>query len=238
MTDKVRKGFPMTKLRILAGGGIAASMRDIAPRFERLTGHRIDFFFGTTPELIVEATAGTPFDAAVTPHEVFADKAAHARFHAAPLVDIARVGLGLAVRSGKPKPDISTPDALKSALLDTQSLATIPASAAGMQIMRLFDRLGITEAMAARIKVKKAPPDVVQAVASGEAEFGMFLANVFKSPGVELVTPFPAELQQEVVFAAAIAADTARQDAAEAFIAHLRSPEAAAMISERGMTPA
>lgn len=228
----------MTELRILAGGGIAAPMRDIAPRFERATGHRLEFFFGTTPELIVEATSGTTFDAAVTPREVFADATARAQFRTTPLTEIARVGLGLAVRAGAAKPDIATPDALKEALLGAESLATIPASAAGMQIMRLFDRLGIRDAMAAKTRVKKAPADVVQAVASGETEFGMFLANVFKSPGVELVTPFPAELQQEVVFVASVAANTAHSDAAEAFITYLGSPDAAALIRERGMVPA
>ena len=226
----------MTELRILAGGGIAAAMRDIAPHFECTTGHRLEFFFGTTPELIEQATSGAVYDAAVTPREVFADNAARTKFGA--LIDVARVGLGLAMRSGKAKPDIATPDALKAVLLGAESLATIPASAAGMQIMRIFDHLGIADAMAAKIKVKKAPPDVVQAVASGETEFGMFLANVFSAPDVELVTPFPAELQQEVVFAAAIAADTAHQDATEAFLAYLASPDATALIRERGMVPA
>ncbi len=228
----------MTDLRILAGGGIAAPMRDIAPHFERATGHRIEFFFGTTPELIAEATSGAVFDAVVTPHEVFADAEARARFSDRPRTDVARVGLGFAVRSGKAKPDIATPDALKQVLLGASSLATIPASAAGVQIMRIFDHLGIAEAMAAKVRVKKAPPDVVEAVASGEAEFGMFLANVFGAPGVELVTPFPAELQREVVFAAALAVETANRAAAEAFVAYLGSPDAAALIRDRGMVPA
>ena len=227
----------MTDLRILAGGGIAAPMRSIAPHFERATGHRIALFFGTTPELIAEATSGAAFDAVVTPQEVFADAAARARF-ATPFTDIARVGLGLAMRAGGTKPDIATPDALKETLLNATSLATIPASAAGMQIMRLFERLGISDAMAAKIRVKKAPPDIVQAVASGETEFGMFLANVFMSPDVDLVTPFPAELQRTVTFVAAVAADTPHPRVASEFIAYLRSPEAAELIREKGMVPA
>lgn len=227
----------MVEIRILAGGAIAASMRAIAPGFERATGHRLAFFFGTTPVLIEEATSGSTFDAAVMPHEAFSDAETRAQFRPTPLTDIARVGLGLAVRAGAAKPDIATPDALKAALLDASSLATIPASAAGMQIMPLFERLGIADAMATRIRVKKTPPEVVEAVASGETELAMFLANVFMSPDVELVTPFPAELQHEVVFAAAVATDTEHPRIAEEFLAYLKSPDAAAVIKERGMIP-
>jgi molybdate transport system substrate-binding protein len=104
--------------------------------------------------------------------------------------------------------------------------------------MRLFEDLGISDAMAAKTQVKKAPADVIQAVTSGEAEFGMFLANVFQSTDTELVTPFPAELQHEVVFAAAIAAETKHASATEAFIAYLKSPSAISLIKEKGMTPA
>jgi molybdate transport system substrate-binding protein len=227
-----------TELRVLAGGGIAGPMRAIAPYFERSCGHRLRLHFGTTPELIREATSGAAFDAGVTPREVYADTAARSRFAPGPLVDIARVGLGLAVRAGAAKPNISTPDALKAVLLDARSLATIPASAAGAQILRVFDRLGISDAMAGKIQVKKAPPDIVQAVATGETELGMFLTNVFTAPGVELATPFPVELQQEVVFAAAIAVDAANRQAAEEFLAYLKSPDASALIEAGGMTPA
>ncbi|MCC6756006.1 MAG: substrate-binding domain-containing protein [Solirubrobacterales bacterium] len=227
-----------TDLRILAGGGVATPLRAIAEHFERVSGYRLLLHFGTTPELIREVTSGAAFDAALTPREVFSDPAARARFAGGRFVEIARVGLGLAVRAGAAKPDISTTGALKDLMLRAQSLATIPASAAGAQIMRLLARLEIADAMADKIKVKRSPPEVVQAVATGETEFGMFLANVFLAPGVELVTPFPTELQQDVTFVAAIAADTPHQTAADTFLAYLQGPEAAALIKSRGMEPA
>src|SRR5262245_7844332 len=92
------------ELKGLAGGGIAGPLRELGPQFERAAGHKIAFQFGTTPELIKLVTGGEAFDLAVTPREVFEDAGAAARFVAGPRTDIARVGLGVAVRAGTAKP--------------------------------------------------------------------------------------------------------------------------------------
>jgi len=225
------------ELQILAGGAITGPLRDLGAQFERASGHKLVFRFGTTPELIKLATTGGPFDLGVVPREVLKDAAARARFAAGPTTDIARVGLGVAVRSGAPKPDISTSDALKQTLLKAQSIATIPASAAGAQVLRVFESLGISEAMKAKTKVQTGPAQIVEVVAQGEAELGVFLINVLTAPGLDVVGPFPAELQQEVVFTAAVAANTKEAEAAKAFITYLTTPAATAVIKAKGMNP-
>ena len=101
------------------------------------------------------------------------DESARAKFVAGPTNDIASVGLGVAVRSGTPKPEIGTPDALKATLLKAQSIASIPESATGYSIARVFDRLGITEPMKAKMKAQANPAQVVAVVAQGEVELGM-----------------------------------------------------------------
>jgi molybdate transport system substrate-binding protein len=225
------------ELQILAGGAMTGPLRELGAQFERASGHKLVFRFGTTPELIKLATTGGPFDLGVVPREVLMDAAARTRFAAGPTTDIARVGLGVAVRSGAPKPDVSTPEALRQTLLKAQSIATIPASAAGAQVLRVFDRLGIAEAMKVKTKVQPAPAQIVEAIAKGEAELGVFLLNVLTAPGLDVVGPFLAELQQEVVFTASVAADTNEAEASKAFITYLTTSVAAAVIKAKGMDP-
>ena len=125
-------------LQVIAGGGIAGSLNEIAAQFERASGHKVVIRYGTTPELIKMATTGGPFDLGVVPQDVWKDAAARARIAPGPTPDVARVGIGVAVRTGAPKPDISTPEALKRALLAAQSIASIPAS-----MFDMFDVLNL-----------------------------------------------------------------------------------------------
>ena len=224
------------ELQVIAGGGIAGPLKEIAQAFENTTGQKLVIRYGTTPELIRMATGG-PFDAGVVPVDVMRNDAARARFAEGTATEVARVGLGVAVRAGATKPDIGAPEALKRTLLGARSIASIPESATGYLLAKVYERLGITEEMKARIKPQPTPGAIVQSVASGEIELGLFLTNVLTAPGIDLVGPFPPQLQMEVAFTAALSADTRQAEAAKAFIAYLRSPAAAALIRSKGMTP-
>jgi molybdate transport system substrate-binding protein len=225
------------ELKLLAGGSIAGPLNELKAQFERDSGHKLTIQFDSTPNLIKAVTSDAPFDLGVVPVDVFKDAAAKARFVPGPTIDIARVGYGVAVRAGAAKPDISTPDALKQTLIKAQSIATLPASAAGAYVLSVFERLGIGEAMKAKIKVQATPAAIPQAVAKGEAELGVFLTNVLIAPGVELAGSFPADLQQELLFTAAVAQASKEADAAKALITFLRSPAAIAVIKAKGMNP-
>jgi molybdate transport system substrate-binding protein len=223
------------ELAVIAGGSMTAPLRELGQRFEGASGHKLTFRFAGTPELIKLATSGAPFDLGVVPSEVMKDQAARAAV--GPTRAIARVGYGVAVRAGAPKPDVSTPEALKATLLRARSITLYPQSAAGAYVLKTFERLGISDAMTAKLKAQAGPGDIPKAVASGEAELGVFLTNVLAAPGVELAGPFPAELQNELVFVGAVAAGAKSADAAKAFIDYLETPEAAALLRDKGMTP-
>ena len=202
--------LPMTaqsaEVKILAGGSMTASLKELAPRFEKATGHRLDIAFAGTPELIKQATSGAPFDAGVVPVDVMKNEAARAKFAAAQPATIARVGYGVAVKAGAPKPDIATAEKFKDAMLTARSITLYPESAAGAFVMKTFGRLGIADAMKAKLKAQGTPGGIAQAVATGEAEYGVFLTNVLMAPGVEPAGPFPGDLQNELVFVGAVAA--------------------------------
>jgi molybdate transport system substrate-binding protein len=225
------------ELRLLAGGAMTNVWADLKPQFEQTSGHKLEIFFGTTPNLIKEATSDKPFDVGVVPIDVMKDAAARAKFVADPTIDIAYVGLGVAVRSGATKPQIGTVEALKATLLGAQSIASIPESAAGYSIARVFDRLGITAPMQAKVKAQPNPAQVVAVVAKGEVELGVFLINVLTAPDLDVVGPFPDELQENVVFTAAVASQSNEAAAARALIEYLKSPAAVAVIKAKGMIP-
>ena len=225
------------ELKVIAGGSMTALLNNLGPSFEKESGYKLSVHFDSTPNIIARVNSGTPFDVVVVPVDVFKDAGAKARFAAGPTIDIARVGYGVAFRAGAPRPDVSTPNALKKTLLDAQSIAFVPASAAGAYVTKVFERLGIAEEMKAKTRAQAGPPQIAPAVAKGEAELGVFLTNVLIASGVELAGPFPAELQQELVFTSAVAANTREVEAAKAFIDYLKSPAATATIKAGGMVP-
>jgi molybdate transport system substrate-binding protein len=228
-------GAQADDLKVLAGGSLRSILTELAPQFEKASGHKLAIHFDTTPNLIKAATTGEPFDVGVVPIDVFYDKAAKAHF--APPVEFARVGYGVAVKSGAPKPDISTPEAFRQTLLEAKSITFLPASAAGSYILRLFERLGIEDAMRAKTVAQDQPTGIVPAVVNGDAELAVFVNNVLTAPGVDIVGPFPAKYQQELVFPAALAVDTKQKEAAKAFVDFIMSPAATVVVKAKGMTP-
>jgi molybdate transport system substrate-binding protein len=225
------------ELQVIAGGGIAGPLNEIAALFQRASGHKVLIRYGTTPELIKMATSGVPFDLGVVPRDVWRDAGARAQAASRPTADVARVGIGVAVRTGAPKPDISTAEALKQTLRKAESIASIPASATGTQLAGIYERLGITEEMKAKTEAQPAPKQIVEAVANGDAELAVFLLNVLIDPRLDIVGSFPAEVQREVIYAVGIAANSKQPEAAKGFVAYLMSPPAIAVIKAKGMNP-
>ena len=148
-------GVQATELKLIAGGSLAGLFKELGPQFEKASGHTLSIHFDSTPNIISRINAGTPFDAVVVPIDVFKDATAKSHL-AEPAINIARVGYGVIVRAGAPKPDLSTPEAFKKALLAASSVSSVPASAAGSYITKVYERLGIAEEMKAKTKVEAA----------------------------------------------------------------------------------
>lgn len=225
------------EVRILAGYAITDPLEKLAAQFEKTSNDRLVFRFGTAPQLVELIKESARFDLVIVPSDVLKNPAARARLAPGPTIDIAHVGLAVAVRAGSAKPDISTPEALRMTLLQARSIATVPASATGMRVMQTLDRLGIADSVRNKIRAQATPAQVVQAVGSGRVELALFLSSVLTAPGLDLIGPFPDGLQQEIVFTAGVAVHAKESRAAEAFVQYLQSPTAAAVLRADGITP-
>jgi molybdate transport system substrate-binding protein len=229
--------------RMLVSPGFGPVMQDLGPKFERATGHRLVVSSAGLGAIIKRVRDGEMFDVVLAPRPAIDGFVKDGKTTAGSVTVIATAGMGVAVRSGAPKPDVSSPDALKRTLLaarsitypDAKNLAGNPAL--GVHFERVLDRLGITD----EIKSKTVFPgsvDVGELVASGEAEVGIAqLQQLARSAGIEIVGPLPGELQDPVVFMAAILAGASNTEAAKALIDFLRAPEAAAAMKAQRMNP-
>jgi len=228
--------------KVMNSGGFTAAYRDLAPECERATGNKLDTAWGpsmgTTPDAIpVRIKRGEPVDVLIMVGYALGDLIKDGKVVADSRVDLARSGIGMAVRAGAPKPDISSVDAFKRALLEAKSIAYSD-SASGVYVSsELFQRLGITDQVIGKSKMIPAEP-VGAVVARGEAEIGLQQASeLLPVPGIDYVGPLPAELQKITVFSAGVAAGAKEPDAARALINCLASPAATAAIKKSGLEP-
>ena len=232
-------GSQAAEIKVIVADIMAGVLADLGPQFERASGHKLVVKPGLAVALMKEIQAGEPVDLIVFPTGILKNSANQASFAAGTLTEIAKVGQGVAVRAGAPKPDIGSVDKFKQALLNAKSVAFVPEGLSGMHTLKVFERLGISEEMKAKIKPQKRPPDVAPAVASGEAELALFLTNlVVSAPGVELVGTYPAELQEYIVFAAVVGANAKEAEPAKALINFLKSEAAIPAIKAKGMETA
>ncbi len=151
---------------------------------------------------------------------------------------IARAGNGLAIRAGAPRPSIASADAFKATLLGAKSIAYAKAGQSGVYFVGLLDRLGIAEAMKSKILAQATGVEVGAAVQKGEAELGVLpVSEILPVKGVELLGPFPADLEGYVVMEAGVGAAAKDPAAATALVKFLKSPAHSAVIKQKGMEP-
>jgi molybdate transport system substrate-binding protein len=157
---------------------------------------------------------------------------------------LASAGISVAIRQGAPKPDISSPDALKRTLLAAKSISYVdPATggASGIHFAKVLDRLGIAHEMQSKTVFPNpnTPAEVGALVANGEAEIGMhIIVELISVAGIDIVGPLPGDLQNTIVFAAAVMASAKDAEAAKALVDFLCTPEAVAVTKAKGLEPA
>jgi len=230
------------EVHVMISGGLSAAYNALVPEFEKATGNTIVTAYGpsmgTTQNAIpVRLGRGEPADVLILVGYALDDLIKQGKAVAGSRVDLVNSKIGVAVKAGAPKPDISSADALKRALLAAKSVAYSD-SASGVYIStEMFDKLGIADAMKDKAKKIPATP-VAEIVAKGEAEIGMQQISELKAvAGVDIVGPLPDSLQKVTVFSAGIAAGSKEPEAGKALIKFLGSPVARETIVHSGLEP-
>ena len=230
------------EVRVMISGGLTAAYKALVPEFERTTGHKVLTAYGpsmgtTTNAIPVRLERGEPADVLIMVGYALEDLAKKGKVTDGSSVDLVKSPIGVAVKSGTPKPDIATADAVKRALLAAKTIAYSD-SASGVYVStEMFDKLGIKEAMEGKARKIPATP-VGEIVAHGDAEIGFQQMSELKPvEGIDIIGPLPDDLQKITVFSAGIASVSKEPDAGKALIKFLASPAARAELVKSGMEP-
>lgn len=225
------------ELKVLSGNGARAAVTELVARFERVSGHKVHLEFEVNPGVRKRIEAGEPFDVAILNPPVLDELIRQGRIEAASRAVIGRAGIGVAVRSGAPQPDISSVEGFKRTLLATRSVAYPGEGASGIYFAGLVERLGIGPAMKARMRPMPAEYNV-EVVGRGEVDMVVVVASrIAGVPGVDLVGLLPAELQTWIGFTGGVATGTHEREAARALLSFLTSPAAAPVLRSLGVAP-
>ena len=225
-------------IKVLTTGAFKQVVVALVPEFEKATGHKVVLDNGTVGQLQKRVDGGETFDVLVLSPKGIEDYIKSGKIVAGSSANLAKVGVGVMVKEGAPKPDISSVDKFKQALLQAKSVGYIdPASggSSGIYVAGLLDRLGIAEQIKPKAKLQKGG-HVSDLVKAGEAEIGIHQnSEIVGQAGVTLVGPLPKEIQNYTTYVVGLSAAAQQAEAAKAFIKVLTGPSAAAVLKTAGM---
>ena len=233
---------PATEVHVMTSGGFTAAYKALVPEFERATGHKVVSAYGASmggaPDSIPSRLGrGEPADVVILAAPALEALIKDGKVQAGSRVDLVRSAIGMSVKSGAPKPDISTMEAFRKTLLDAKSIA-YSASASGTYLSTvLFPRMGIWDQI--KDKSKRIESERVGTiVARGEAEIGFQqVSELLPIAGIDFVGTLPEGAQQVTIFSAGLAAGAKEPDAAKELIRYFKAHEAAPTISKHGIEP-
>jgi molybdate transport system substrate-binding protein len=224
------------ELKIMCPRSMWTVLNEIGPQFERTSGYKLNVVHDIAATLANRIIDGESFDVFIGPPVQIERVIKSGKVVAGTRTPIARSGIGVEVRAGAPKPDISSVEAFKRALLNAKSIGYLKQEGtSGAYLHGLFERLGIADAI--RSKVVRPETDIVsELVAKGEIQLGMVvITQIMTTPGVELVGPIPQELQHYVRWSGGVSANSDAPDVAKGLISFLGSLSAVSVLKAQGM---
>ena len=238
MTPSAAASARSAALKLLTGGAYKGVAVAIVPIFEQETRRHVTVVNDTVGALVRRIGAGEPFDVAIVTPSAIESLARQGKVASGARTDLAKVGIGVMVKAGAPKPDVGTVEAFKRAVLNASSIAYIdPESggSSGTYVAELLSRLGIAEQIRGKTRLQRGG-HVSDVIVNGEAELGIHqISAIVPTAGVTFAGPLPAEIQHYTTYSAAIGAAAADRTAAEALIRTLAGPAAIEVLTARGM---
>jgi molybdate transport system substrate-binding protein len=227
----------MARLKVLSGNGPRAAVRALCAAFAQATGNAVEVAVDVNPEVVRRGKAGEAFDVAVGNPSTIEQLIASGHVALDSYRDIGSAGLAVGVRTGAARPDLSSVEGFKRALVAANAVAFPAHGASGLYFAGLVDRLALTREMQGKLKPMPAE-DCVEVVARGEADMVVVVATrMVGVSGIDVIGPIPEALQTKIGFAAGLSASTKQPDTARAMIAFLTAPAAAATLRANGVTP-
>jgi len=224
------------EITVLGGMGVVSGLHDLAPAFEKMTGHKVIVRFVQTADINQKINSGAPADiAALQPQQVDAF-IKDGKMVAGTKTNFVQAGVGVAVKTGARRPDISTVEAFKTAMLKAKSIG-YSRGGSGLISAQVMEKLGIADQLKAKTKFIDGIP-VAEVVAKGEVEIGLQQINVILPvKGANYIGPLPKELQETVKFSAGVLTTSKQPEVAKAFLRFIASAEAAPLLRKTGMEP-
>jgi molybdate transport system substrate-binding protein len=221
------------ELKIFTARAITTVLEVVGPQFERSTGHKLNVITGLSSGFVERINAGEPFDILGAPPPVLDGLIKAGKLVADTRTLVGRSDVGVEVRAGAPKPDISTVEAFKQTLLKAKSITYLPVPG----VPQMLQRIGIADAIKGKATIPNT--DIVsELVAKGEVELGIVvITQILTTPGVELVGPLPSEIKVTTTFGGAVSANSKAPEAARDLLKFLHSEESLKVIRKQGMEP-
>ena len=223
------------EIKVIASNAVREPYRELVPNFERSTGHRVTIDWGGTVDIVKRITGGEIADIVVIPAARIDDFVKQGVLVGR--IDLARSGVGVAVRAGAPRPDISSAAALRNALLAARSIV-LSSGPSSVYLPTLFQKMGIADELKPKIIQIGPGLPVGEAVARGEGEIGFTqISELMSVKGADYLGPLPADVRLVTVFSAGLHAAAPAPDAARALVKFLTAPDTAPVLKRHGMQP-
>jgi molybdate transport system substrate-binding protein len=224
------------EVKAFVTGAARAAYQTLAPQFERASGHKLVTHFDLPPALVRKIDAGEPYDVIILSYDVEA-LIKQGKVVADSRTVFGRVGVGVAVRQGAPKPDFSTVEAFKRSLLDAKTIATSGEGSSGRYVASLIERLGIAEQVKPKIRSGAAGASA-QMVSRGEVDFVVSgLPPLIGTPGIQWLGYLPEEINSWLVFSGGVGVNAKEAEAGRALLKFLATPAALAVFKANGLEP-